>query len=115
MKKPIKMAIATFIMLSCFIPIAWGQYPGSGQKVLDAAKIPQFVDFLPHFAGLRVDAKRGGNLIITAVKTQQVAVSTGTVLDNGIVGKTPGAGLGNYFVYKISKTQIMANKALYIL
>lgn len=35
--------------------------------------------------------------------TQQVAVSTGTELDNGTVGTTSGAGLGNYFVYSISK------------
>lgn len=82
---------------------AWCQYPNSGQLPLDATTIPQFVDYLPHFAGLRVNAKAGGNLIIKAVKTQQVAVSTGTVLDNGTVGTTPGAGLGNYFVYSISK------------
>jgi len=81
-----------------------GQYPGSGQVPLDPTTIPQFVDFLPHFAGLRVNAKAGGSLIIEAVMTQQVAVSTGTELDEGKkVGTDEGAGLGNYFVYRISK------------
>jgi spore coat protein A, manganese oxidase len=81
----------------------WAQYPGSRQLPLDPALIPQFVDPLPHFAGLRVNAKEGGKLIIKAVKTRQVALSTGTELDNGKVGTTPGAGEGNYFVYSISK------------
>jgi spore coat protein A len=103
MKTQIKLMIATFLMLAFCIPKTRGQYPGSGQVSLDPAKIPQNVDFLPHFAGLRVDAKAGGNLIIKAVKTQQVAVSTGTVLANGTVGVTPGAGLGNYFAYSISR------------
>ncbi|HAH25411.1 MAG TPA: bilirubin oxidase [Prolixibacteraceae bacterium] len=91
------------IMITLGISNSSGQYPGSGQISLDPSVIPQFVDPLPHFAGLRVNAKEGGNLIVRAVETQQVAVSTGTVLDNGIVGTTPGAGLGNYFVYSISK------------
>jgi spore coat protein A len=103
MKKIYTILVVAFI-LSALCPMKMlGQYPGSGQVSLDPTTIPQFVDFLPHFAGLRVDAKAGGNLIIKAVKTQQVAVSTGTVLDNGIVGTDPGAGLGNYFVYTISK------------
>ena len=80
-----------------------GQYPGSGQEPLNPEYIPKYVDFLPHFAGLRVDARDGSPLTIEAVMTQQVAVSTGTVLKNGIVGTTPGAGVGNYFVYRISK------------
>ena len=103
MKVAFKMMIATFVMFAFCIAKTWGQYPGSGQQPLDPNLIPKYVDFLPHFAGLRVNAKAGGNLIIEAVKTQQVAVSTGTVLDNGIVGTTSGAGVGNYFVYRISK------------
>ena len=34
--------------------------------------------------------------------TQQVALSTGTVLTTGTIGTTPGAGLGNYAGYAIS-------------
>jgi len=97
-----KIGLALLMSALC-ISNMWGQYPGSNQQPLDPASIPQFVDPLPHFAGLRVNAKAGGNLIIKAVMTQQVAVSTGTVLDNGKVGKDAGAGLGNYFVYSISK------------
>jgi spore coat protein A, manganese oxidase len=94
-------SVLLFLLLS--ITEIYGQYPGSGQVALDPTTIPQFVEPLPHFAGLRVNAKSGGSLIIEAVKTQQVAVSAGTVLDNGTVGIDPGAGLGNYFAYRISK------------
>ncbi len=73
-----------------------------GQMPLAPSSIPQFVDPLPHFAGLRVDATAGGNLTVKAVPHQQIAVSTGTVLSTGTVGTTPGAGLGNYWVYRIS-------------
>jgi len=93
----------TLLMTTLSIPKTWGQYPGSDQQPLDPSLIPQFVDPLPHFAGLRLNAKAGGNLIMKAVMTQQVAVSTGTKLANGTVGKDAGAGLGNYFVYSISK------------
>ena len=103
MKKLFTFLGAVLLLLAMCTSKTWGQYPGSGQVPLDPTSIPQFVDPLPHFAGLRVNAKAGGNLIIKAVMTQQVAVSTGTVLDNGTVGTTPGAGLGNYFVYSISK------------
>jgi len=103
MKKFYTNLVSVLILLAFSIFETYGQYPGSGQEPLDPTLIPQFVDFLPHFAGLRVDAKTGGNLIMKGVMTQQVAVSTGTVLDNGIVGTNPGAGLGNYFVYSISK------------
>lgn len=103
MRKLFTIFVATLLMLAISNSKTWGQYPGSGQVAIDPTLIPQFVDPLPHFAGLRVNAKAGGNLIIEAVKTQQVAVSTGTVLDNGVVGTDPGAGLGNYFVYRISK------------
>ncbi len=81
---------------------AMGQYPGSGQVPIDPESIPKFVDFLPHFAGMRVKAGQSSNLIIKAVQTEQVAVSTGTHLDNGIVGTDPDVGKGKYFVYSIS-------------
>jgi len=72
---------------------------------IDATTIPQFVDPMPHFAaGLRVNAKGGGDLLIKTVKVQQVALSTGTIVDNGKIGDpaTPSAGLGNYAAYQIS-------------
>jgi spore coat protein A len=103
MKRIYTILVTALFMFALNITNGRAQYPGSGQVPLDPTTIPQFVDFLPHFAGLRVNAKAGGNLIIEAVKTQQVAVSTGTLLDNGTVGTTPGAGLGNYFAYRISK------------
>lgn len=95
--------LACTLMIQLSITEIMGQYPGSGQVALEPESIPKYVDFLPHFAGLRVNAKDGGTLIVEAVKTQQVAVSTGTRLDNGTVGFDPGAGVGNYFVYRISK------------
>jgi len=103
MKKIYTVTVAALLMSAMNLTESIAQYPGSGQEPLDPTLVPQFVDFLPHFAGLRVDAKAGGNLIIEAVKTQQVAVSTGTVLINGVAGVTPGAGVGNYFVYRVSK------------
>ena len=89
------LGISVFLENPVFAQIA-------GQESLDPSKIPQFVDPLPHFAGQRVDAS-GGNLIIQYVPATQVAVSTGTELDNGIVGTDDGAGVGNYWVYRISK------------
>ncbi len=71
---------------------------------IDATTIPQFVDPMPHFAAnLRVDAKAGGNLWVKELMVQQVALSTGTVCGNGTIGLTPGAGIGNYAAYAISK------------
>jgi len=73
---------------------------------INAASIPKFVDPLPHFAaGLRVNAKNGGNLIIRTVPVQQVALPTGMTVGNGTIGNiaTPGAGKGNYVAYQISK------------
>ena len=72
---------------------------------INPAIIPQFVDPLPHFAaGLRVDAKAGGDLVIAAKMVQQVALSTGTPTSTGVIGdpKTPNAGKGNYAAYAIS-------------
>ncbi|HET6557822.1 MAG TPA: multicopper oxidase domain-containing protein [Prolixibacteraceae bacterium] len=97
------MFLACAFMCQLSVTESMGQYPGSEQEPLNPELIPQYVDFLPHFAGLRVNAKSGGPLVVEAVMTQQVAVSTGTELDNGIVGTDPDAGVGNYFVYRISK------------
>lgn len=79
--------------------VSYGQLPG--QIPLNPKNVPQFVDPLPHFAGQRVDAS-GENLIIRYVPSTQVAVSTGTVLGNGTVGVTPGAGVANVWAYRIS-------------
>jgi len=73
---------------------------------IDPTTIPQFVDPMPHFAaGLRIDAKAGGHLVIRDVKVQQKALSTGTPVTGGVVNDpaTPNAGLGNYAAYQISK------------
>ena len=103
MKNFYTQLVTVLLLFSLTILKTSGQYPGSLQNPIDPTLIPQFVDYLPHFAGMRVDAKSGGKLIIKAVMTKQVALSTGTVLETGTVGITPGAGLGNYFVYSISK------------
>lgn len=88
------------MMIFILPELIWAQPP----TPIDPTIIPQFVDPLPHFAaGLRVNAKAGGNLIVKAVASQQVAVSTGTILTTGTVGTTTGAGLGTYFTYSISK------------
>jgi len=75
------------------------------QVPIDPLSIPQFVDPLPHFAaGLRVNARTGGNLIVKAVPHQQIALSTGTVLSTGTIGaEHPDVGKGNYWTYTISK------------
>lgn len=78
-------------------------YPFAGP--IDATTIPQFVDPLPHFAaGLRFDAKAGGNLVIKATPVQQIALSTGTPLLAGTIGPAnPNVGKGTYAAYAISK------------
>lgn len=78
-------------------------YPFSGP--INPLTIPQFVDPVPHFAaGLRVNAKAGGPLVIKEELVQQVALSTGTVTTTGVIGDplTPNAGKGNYAGYAIS-------------
>lgn len=98
--KQLSICILGLCLICFFANQLKAQLPG--QVALNPKSIPQFVDPLPHFAGNRVDAS-GGNLIIRYQPTQQVAVSTGTILANGTVGVTPGAGLGRYWGYSISK------------
>ena len=61
---------------------------------------------MPHFAaGLRVNAKAGGALVVKAALTQQIALSTGTPMGGGRTigdGQSPTVGLGNYAGYAIS-------------
>jgi len=96
---PVLGASTTTVLIINYYP-----YPDA----IDPESIPKYVDPLPHFAaGLRVDAKAGGNLTVKAVPVQQVALSTGTVVEMtgggvGIIGDDPGAGLGNYAAYAIS-------------
>lgn len=88
-------AAAPTVLLITYYPFA---------PEIDPTIIPQFVDPLPHFAaGLRVNAKAGGSLLIKAVPVKQIAVSTGTVLSTGTVGTDTAAGFGNYAGYAISK------------
>jgi spore coat protein A, manganese oxidase len=94
--------IFILLLLTIIANNSFAQYPGSGQIELEPYAIPKFVDYLPHFAGLRVNAKQGQDLIIKGVMVKQVALSTGTVLENGIVGTDPDAGYGNYLVYSLS-------------
>lgn len=80
----------------------------ASQLPIDPKSIPQFVDPLPHFAGLRVDAKAGGNLTVKMVPHQQIALSTGTPVAGGIIGGVidpvfnPDLGQANVWVYRIS-------------
>jgi len=70
---------------------------------IDPAVVPQFVDPMPHFAaGLRVNAKAGGQLTIKTEMTRQIALSKGTVLSTGTIGDSPEIGKGNYAGYGIS-------------
>jgi FtsP/CotA-like multicopper oxidase with cupredoxin domain len=73
----------------------------AGQVPLAPNSVPQFVDPLPHFAGQRLNARAGGSMTITMKPTQQIAVSTGTVLADGIV--TPGGTIGkaNLWAYEL--------------
>jgi spore coat protein A len=81
----------------------------TGQVPIAPTSIPQFVDPLPHFAGLRVDVKSGGNLTIKMVPHDQVALSTGTVVNGGVIGGSidplinPSLGKAHLWVYQISK------------
>lgn len=93
------LILSIFGLLAFFGKLVSGQLPGQAQ--LDPSAIPQFVDPLPHFAGNRVDAS-AGKLIIRYQPTQQIAVSTGTELDDGVVGESPAIGRGNYWGYSIS-------------
>jgi FtsP/CotA-like multicopper oxidase with cupredoxin domain len=104
MKRIIIYHIVGIIVLFCFNGHSYGQLTGSSQVALDPSAVPQFVDPLPQFSGLRVDVRAGGQLIIKTVPHQQIAVSTGTVLANGTVGPAnPGIGMANFWTYSISK------------
>ncbi len=72
------------------------------QVPINPKSVPQFVDMLPHFAGARVDATSGIPLTITMLPHQQVALSTGTVVNGGTIGINPGVGMANVWAYQIS-------------
>ena len=96
MKTNNKLAlIALMLTLSLTSSLVQVQAQLPGQVPLNPRKIPQFVDPLPHFAGIRVNAKAATDVYVKAVTHTQVAVSTGTVLATGTVGVTPGIGLAN--------------------
>ncbi len=71
---------------------------------IDPGIIPKYVDPMPHFAaGLRINAKAGGPLVVKAALTQQIALSTGTLMGDGRrIGDDATAGMGNYAGYAIS-------------
>lgn len=73
----------------------------AGQVPLAPASIPQFVDPLPHFAGQRLNAKAGGSMTVTMKPTQQIAVSTGTVLAGGVVTRGGNIGKANLWAYEL--------------
>ena len=99
MKKILPLFFVFLMYFSCS-NVLYGQL--NGQLPLNPKAIPQFVDPLPHFAGQRLDAS-GGNLTISYEPTQQVTVSTGTVLATGTVGAlNPNVGKGNYWAYSVS-------------
>lgn len=100
MKRSLPLLVVASVMLLLNLNRLQAQV--AGQIPLNPASVPKFVDPMPHFAGLRVDAKAGGDLYVKVVPHTQVAVSTGTILNNGTVGVTPGAGVGPYWVYQVS-------------
>ncbi|HEX5131233.1 MAG TPA: multicopper oxidase domain-containing protein, partial [Candidatus Krumholzibacteria bacterium] len=81
---------------------ATAQFPGKNQIPIAPTSIPQFVDPLPHFAGVRVDATAPGTpLTVNLMSLNQQALSTGTVLANGtVVGN--GLGLTHVWGYQVS-------------
>ncbi|TFH34879.1 MAG: hypothetical protein E4G95_07620, partial [Bacteroidia bacterium] len=92
----------TFLLAFLFFPagVSFSQLPN--QIPLNPKSIPQFVDPLPHFANNRVDAS-GGMLTVRYMPLMHVAVSTGTVLANGTVGKlNPDAGRTRYWGYSVT-------------
>lgn len=97
------LVLLVFCLTGYFVKPVYAQVSPS-QFPLNPAAIPKFVDALPHFAGIRVDATVGGNLIIRYEPTIHIAVSTGTVLATGTVGAaSPNVGKGRYWGYSISK------------
>jgi spore coat protein A len=84
--------LAGLLMLAVGVQVAVAQV--GTQVPLNPANIPQFVDPLPHFAGLRVAAT--SEVYVKAVPHQQRAVSTGTVLAAG------ATGMANLWVYRLS-------------
>lgn len=96
-------AILLVTVWSCFSQPVVPAFP----VPIDPTLIPKYVDPMPHFAaGLRIDAKAGGNLLIKAKAVQQVTLSTGTpVATGGTIGDPafPKAGMGNYLAYEIWK------------
>jgi spore coat protein A len=101
-RKSSLVALTLFLLLTVSVWNAPGTFAQVGTQVpLNPKKIPQFVDPLPHFAGLRVNARAGGNMTVTMKPTQQIAVSTGTKLAGGTVTAGGAIGLANLWAYEI--------------
>jgi len=107
MKNSTRISVIIVLLLLTITSITDAQV--APQLPLNPKSIPQFVDPLPHFAGLRVNAKAGGNLTIRMVKYDQIALSTRTVVNGGIIGGVinpainPSQGKAHLWVYQISK------------
>jgi spore coat protein A len=97
--------IALAIMLFSLAAISTqAQFPGSGQVPISPMSVLKFVDPLPHFAypGARVDATNPGTpLTIEMTTVDEQAISTGTMLPNGVT-VSPTAGLTHVWGYRIS-------------
>lgn len=90
------------VTIACFLLVELSVYGQVGTQIpLNPKAIPQFVDPLPHFAGLRVDAS-GGNLLIKYEPVEQIAVSSGTVLNAGVVVYGGNIGKANLWGYSVS-------------
>ncbi len=99
------ISVFAFTCSLILLSVNWlkAQVPGSNQVALNPKSVPQFVDPLPHFAypGARVDATTGTPITVKMLPHQQVALSTGTVLNGGTIGITPGVGLTKVWAYQI--------------
>ena len=108
MKKQLLVIVSLVLfVLSNNVPAQVG-----AQIPISPKSIPQFVDPVPHFAGQRVDATAGGNLYVNVVPSDQVALSTGTVVNGGVVGGiidptiNPAQGKAHVWAYAISKDNV---------
>jgi len=98
------VGVVLITSIFCLGGSAMAQFPGSGQLPLDPRLVLKFVDPLPHFAypGARLDATTVGTPVtIEMTNHDQQALSTGTILPNGIT-VSPSTGLTHVWAYRIS-------------
>ncbi len=106
MKRFLQFSISLLMLFCLSAEVTYGQV--GTQVPLNPKAVPQFVDPLPHFAGQRVDATDGGDLTVKMVSHDQTALSTGTVVNGGVIGGAidplinPSQGKAHLWVYQIS-------------